>query len=189
VQTNDRVRYVGPLKTLQGQLAVVVDSSVLADPTLVTVMFEGTNNKRVVSHNNLELEKKSVSNFKRNIAAILAGVIQAISTESAKDQAARRYGIAAQLASFGEAEKKKAKNALKGLGILADSYPVGSQMIYDSNTYTITADTSAPSSRLDGTALAAALTKEKLPLAQVRRIVAAATIPTKAATSLKVVQK
>jgi hypothetical protein len=128
-----------------------------------------------------------MKNIKALVSDAVAALFKVLDADSEKEQAVRRLGIASELASKGEAEKKKAKADLTKLGILTGGAQDG--IIFDSARYQITAATSAASSRLDPDLLNAALDAEKLSAAAKRRILEASSKETKGAVRLTVISK
>ena len=128
-----------------------------------------------------------MKNFKTLVIDAVAKLLTPLDADSAKEQAVRRLGIAAQLASAGEKDKKAAKEQLKKLGVITGEEQTG--VIFDSARYIVTATTKAASTRLDASKLAAALVAEGLSSAMQRRIVAASEAENKAPVSFEVTQK
>jgi hypothetical protein len=128
-----------------------------------------------------------LSNFKTTVQSAIAALLKPLDADSAKEQAVRRLGVASEIVRLGEADKKKAKTELTTLGIITGGEQNG--VVFDSGRYVMTATTKAASSRLDAAALDTALDAEKISAAAKRRIIAAATVTSKAATSFSVETK
>lgn len=183
---NTRVRFIGELRSLKDRTGTVVRSvRILPTAEALLVRFDHDGQERVVYSNNLELIK--MPNFKSLIATTLSSFD--VAGLNPKDEAARRLGIAYELASAGEKAKKAAKKSLKGLGLLADAYPTGSEVIYDSEKYQITADTKEPASVIKVECLQAELQRRGMSGAVIAQIVAASYGTNKPATTLVVVEK
>jgi hypothetical protein len=193
MKKGDRVRYIGDnIKTLKGKVGEVTTISP-ASQTPIVVKFDHDGRRRVIDLSNVELEGKSMS-IKSFIASVAGPVVNFAAPNrltNPKTLAVYRYGLAAELASKATSVKKDAEKNLVDLGLVAADkvYPVGSTELLDSDVVRLTAETSAPSSRIDATSLDLALRDENLSSAMIRRILAAATTETKAAVKLVVVEK
>lgn len=192
--------YEGGLTSLVGKTCTILKMSAPRQPLaydwgiaphnkhLVIARFDYDGRERVVDIRHLTPEGAStVKNFKTAIKTALDALLKPLDADSTKEQAVRRLGVASELATKGEAEKKKAKTDLKALGIIVDDQEAGT--VFDSDRYVMVATVKAASSRLDAGALDAALDAERISAAAKRRILAAATITNKAAVSYKVESK
>lgn len=126
-------------------------------------------------------------NFKTMVQTAITTLLKPLDADSAKEQAVRRLGVAAEIVRLGEADKKKAKTELTKLGIITGDEQNG--VVFDSARYVVTATTKAASSRLAQGLLASAMLAEGISMAKTRRIIATATITNKAATSFAVEAK
>ena len=190
----ERVVYVGPLPSLSGRAGRLVGWRNKAHGSLVTdkmgdIIFDHDSNRtRVVELKNLVSEKEynmsKLTNFKVTVQTAIANLLKPLDADSAKEQAVRRLGVAAEITKLGEADKKKAKTELTKLGIITGEPQFG--VVFDSARYTMTASTIAASKRLDGQALATALTNEGISYAKAQRIIDAAMVESKAPVSFTV---
>jgi hypothetical protein len=124
--------------------------------------------------------------IKTIVTDAVAALTRAVKGDSPKEAAIRRLGIANELASQGEAIKKKTKTELKQLGLILDEYVPGALVAFDSDRIRMTANTRQPSQRLDQDELRKALAAEGVSTAKINRAIAAATVDSKAATSFTV---
>lgn len=184
---SDRVRYTGPLKSLSGATGNFIRMYGNSTSQAVVSFLNDHTPERVVMIHNLELENPTMKNFKALVSAALASFD--VDGLNPKDDAARRLGVAYELASAGEKAKKAAKKTLKGLGLLADAYPTGTEVIYDSEKFKITADTKEPASVIKVECLQAELQRRGMSGAIIAQIIAASYGTNKPATTLVVVQK
>lgn len=125
-------------------------------------------------------------NFKTIVADAVAKLFAPLTGDSPKEAAIRKLGIASELASKGESAKKKAKTELKALGLVAEEYKPGTEVLFDSDRYRLSAVTNEPASRIDQTLLVAEMQKQGLSFAKATKVVADSTVKNKPATSLKV---
>jgi hypothetical protein len=182
--------YTGPSSTLSGKACTITKMQVKtrsSDRNLILARFDYDGRERVVDIRNLTPKGHAMKNFKTLVKAALDTLLKPLDADSAKEQAVRKLGVAAELVRTGEAEKKKAKTELTKLGIITGDVQNG--VVFDSDRYVVTATTKAASTRLEAGALTAALANEGLSQAMQRRIIAAATIENKAATSFTVESK
>ncbi len=128
-------------------------------------------------------------NFKTTVRNVLASIDNAIPAMNPKDEAVRRLGVAQELASAGEKAKKAAKTSLKGLGILADDYPTGTETIYESERFTVVRTTAEPATALKVDCLRAVLERRGYSQKVIAEIIAASHGTNKPATKLTVEQK
>lgn len=124
--------------------------------------------------------------IKTIVTDAVAVLTRAVKGDSPKEAAIRKLGIANELASQGEAIKKKTKTELKQLGLILDEYTPGALVAFDSDRIRMTANTRQPSQRLDQDELRKALAAEGVSTAKINRAIAAATVDSKAATSFNV---
>lgn len=184
-----RIVYEGPLVFLVGKRGLVVRFQ--RQGTLV--IFDYDMRARVVDVRHLTPEKRyntmsKLVNFKTMVQSAITTLLKPLDADSAKEQAVRRLGVAAEIVRLGEADKKKAKTELTKLGIITGGEQNG--VVFDSTRYVVTATTKAPGTRLDADALTRALAAEPgLSDAARRRIIAASTVENKAATSFAVEAK
>lgn len=189
--------YEGALASLVGQQCRITKISAPLPKRLQNgapkclALFLHDRRERVVELRNLipvgETPMSKLVNFKTMVQTAIANLLKPLDADSAKEQAVRRLGVASEIVRLGEADKKKAKAELTKLGIITGGEQNG--VVFDSARYVVTATTKAASSRLDAAALDAALDAEGLSGAMKRRIIAAATITNKAATSFAVEAK
>lgn len=189
LMVGSRCVYEGGLASLVGKNCVIVDVNRhrRTNRNLVLAHFAYDHRDRVVDIRNLVPEGHAVKNIKTTVLAAVKTLLTKQDADSEKEQAVRRLGVAAELVRLGEADKKKAKTELTTLGIITGGVQDG--VVFDSPRYVMTATTKAASSRLDATELAAVLERELPSAAQRRRILAAATVTSKAATSFSVETK
>lgn len=184
----DRVRYTGKggFSTQPNGTPGTVKE--IRSPGNIFVAFDNGNSSGVLPES-IELIPK-VSPFLGTVVAAITDLFKPRGLNG-KDEAVRAYGIAKALISKAEAEKKKAKNLLVGFGIIDDTARApGKEVVYESNAYIVTADTKAGSSRIDPALLHKALDAEPaLSSAGRRRILEAATVDIKPATSFRVDEK
>lgn len=128
-----------------------------------------------------------MKNFKTLVTDAVRNLLKPLDADSAKEQAVRRYGVAAELVRLGEADKKKAKKELIDLCVITGDAQSG--VVFDSSRYVLTASTKAASTRLDETALRGALEAERLSGAAIARILSASRVTSKAPVSYSVESK
>jgi hypothetical protein len=183
-----RVVYDGVLGTLAGKKGII--TSMQRVPRCV-VRFDYDRRERVVDIRNLTPEgaypMSRITNFKTTVQTAIVALLKPLDADSAKEQAVRKLGVAAELVRLGEADKKRAKTELTKLGIITGEPQTG--VVFDSPRYVVTATTKAASTRLDQSALEAALTKEGLSGAMRQRILAASMVENKAPVSFSVETK
>lgn len=156
----------------------------------VIVRFDHDLRERVIMLSNLSPAEKHAMNFKVAVKTAVDALIAAVTGESVKDAAVRKLGVGMELVSKGESIKKKAKEDLLTLGVIQSSYAASSEeTVFDSESYTMVAKTNAGSQRLDQSKLSAAMHGEGISVAKINRIIAAATVDSKPATSFKIEAK
>ena len=190
IHRGDRVVYVGAVPSLTGKagrLSRPMGENGANHP-IGAVIFDHDGRERVVEMRNLSHEGVNpMKNIKSAVGDAVRALLKPLDADSAKEQAGRRLGVASELVRLGEADKKKAKTELTTLGVITGGEQNG--IVFDSPRYVVTATTKAASSRIEAGALTAALRNEYLSEAMQRRIIAAATVSNKAATSFTVESK
>lgn len=126
--------------------------------------------------------------FRRVIGETLTQ-LQGPPLKNTKDDIVRRLGIGIELASRGKAVRDTAKKEAERLGIILPIYEPGVANVYDSPAFSVVANTSEPSTRLDEQALRTALTKEDVTGFIADRIIAAARVLNKPATRFAIEEK
>lgn len=106
-----------------------------------------------------------------------------------KDRAVAKLGEAQETKSKAERDIKDAKKELLDLGVIAERYAPGNVLVFDSERYEMRAKTSEPGQRLDKDLLRLELKKAGLSEGRVNRVLAAATVDNKPATSYIVTAK
>jgi len=185
MQPGQRVVYEGGMVSLVGKAGVYVrDINGVAGMGIVT--FDHDRRQRGIALSSLRLENDIMKNIKTTVLAAVKTLLKPLDADSAKEQAVRRLGVAAELVRLGEADKKKAKTELTTLGVITGGEQTG--VVFDSERYVVTATTKAASSRLDQTILVGRLAAH-LPVATINRIITESTVVNKAATSFAVETK
>ena len=128
-----------------------------------------------------------ITNFKTLVQTAVANLLKPLDADSAKEQAVRRLGVAAEIVRLGEADKKKAKDELKKLGIITGAEQTG--VVFDSPRYVVTATTKAASTRVDESLIDGALRAEGISGMAILRIRKAIMVQTKAPVSFSVETK
>jgi hypothetical protein len=189
LMVGSRCVYGGGLASLVGKSCVItnVNHRPRSSRDMVLARFDYDGRERVVDIRQLLPEEYAMKNIKTTVLAAVKILLAKQDADSEKEQAVRQLGVAAELVRLGEADKKKAKTELTKLGIITGQPQDG--VVFDSPRYVMTATTKAASSRITGDALSAALAAEGLSEAMKRRIVAASTVESKAATSFSVETK
>lgn len=181
--------YEGGLTSLVGKTCTITRMQVRGgDRHTIAALFHYDGRERIVDIRHLAPKGSHMKNIKATVLTAVQALLKPLDADSAKEQAVRRLGVASELVRLGESDKKKAKTELTTLGIITGEEQNG--VVFDSPRYVMTATTKAASSRLDAAALQAALEAEPgVSAAAARRIVAAATVTNKAATSFSVETK
>jgi hypothetical protein len=194
IQINERVVYDGLLQSLNGKAGHFLRpaQTYLARPHGL-VRFDYDGRERVVKMSNLVPEQEyndmsRLKNFKTIVADAFTKLIEPVSTDSPKEVAVRKLGVAYELVRLAEDAKKRAKKALADVGIdvTKDFAPGTSEVVFDSERYVMTAVTNAGSERLSEDALRVELTKLGYGSSVIAQIVANSKAPTKPSTSLKI---
>lgn len=182
--------YKGGIPSLVGKTCTItrLPRSLRQNKHTVVARFDYDARERVVDIRSLfPVGYDDMKNIKTLVKAAIDTLLKVQDADSVKEQAVRKLGVSAEIVRMGEAAKKKAKAELTALGIITGDVQDG--VVFDSPRYVVTATTKAPSSRLDPAALRAALDNERLSQAAITRILSAATIENKAATSFAVESK
>ena len=187
-----RGTYEGGLSSLVGKTCIITNMNpgrrFNVDRNLVVARFNYDGRERVVDIRHITPEgAQTMQNIKTAVGTAVRALLKPLDADSAKEQAVRRLGVAAELVRLGEADKKKAKTELTTLGIITGDAQDG--VIFDSSRYVVTATTKAASSRVDAALIDAALIAEGVSAAGRRRFLAAVTVTSKAATSFAVESK
>jgi hypothetical protein len=161
---------------------------------MAVVRFDDDFRERVTKSTNLVPAKDYTmarQNFKTLISAAFAKLIAPLAADSPKENAVRKLGVAKELESLARKAADDAKKALAAVGIdVSRAFaPSTTEVVFDSEHYTLTAVTNAGSQRLDQTALSQAMVREGLSTAKAARIINSAMQPVKPSTSLKVEAK
>lgn len=183
LRTGDVVVYDGPLSAYHGRVGTV--TSIHPD-VWVSVCLDGERRSRSFKITSLKLKGNSM-NFKVQIQTAVDDILA--SYGSPKEDAVRRLGVGYELSKHGDKLKKEAKQDLINLGVIADTYAPGAVIVFDNETYLVNAKTKEPAVRLDRTELVHAMAKEGLSLAKINRILEAASVTNKPATTFEVIQK
>jgi hypothetical protein len=180
--------YEGGMTSLVGKTCTITKMAIARQPrNMVLARFDYDARERVVDIRNLAPKGTTMKNIKTLVSAAVTALLKPQDRDSAKEQAVRRLGIAAELVRLGEADKKKAKTELTKLGIITGGEQTG--VVFDSPSYVVTATTKAASSRIDAALIDEALVREGVSAAGRRRFLAAVTVASKAATSFAVETK
>jgi hypothetical protein len=181
-QLNERVRYTGPLSSLVGKEGHLLR---LRDGQRADIRFDHDGlRERVVELSNLTRVENTMKNFKTMVTEAVTKLLAVLSTDSAKEQAVRKLGVAQELCRVGDNAKKAAKTQLTQLGIITGGVQNG--VVFDSPNYVMTAKTNAASTRFDQAAVETAMIAAGVSAAKRRDIIAAGTVENKAATSFTV---
>jgi len=186
--------YEGGLASLVGKTCTITKLTSprrgSANKHLVLARFDYDARERVVDIRNLAPKGSPMSklaNFKTLVSTAITALLKPLDADSAKEQAVRKLGVAAEIVRMGEAAKKKAKTELTTLGIITGDVQNG--VVFDSPRYVVTATTKAASSRIDAALIEDALVREGVSAAGRRRFISAVTVESKAATSFAVESK
>ena len=183
--------YEGSLSSLVGKTCTITRFARGGDRHMVIAFFDHDRRERVVDIRRLTPKKEytmsKLANFKTLVQTAVANLLKPLDADSAKEQAVRRLGVAAEIVRLGEADKKKAKDALKKLGIITGAEQTG--VVFDSPRYVVTATTKAASTRVDESLIDGALRAEGISGMAILRIRKAIMVQTKAPVSFAVETK